>query len=614
MRYLLLFVLSLCPWQVLAQTATTSPSDLPRLKSFSAYRSSSNNLLVASNDDSKHFIAGETLVLADLKGPGTVTHIWITINHDEYAWPRLLRLRIYYDGAKTPSVDAPLGDFFGVGHGYERNLNSLMVRNTGNGRALNCYWPMPFRKSCKITVTNEGQRPLADQFYYHVDWKKQAWLPEEDLYFHAYYRQATPPPAGKLYTILDVKGAGHYVGTVLSVLQSQVGWFGEGDDIFYVDGEKTPRIEGTGTEDYFNDAWGLHVSDGPWTGTPVAEGQGLGARLTGYRWHVPDPVPFTKSLRVQIEHYGWTYNPDGTARSGFEERFDDFSSVGYWYQKGVNEGLPEPPYGNGRLPQGNALPLVLENLVQDMTKEKGEVSAQRNGLLFRGEGEGSRLDIPLDVPRDGRYELLVQMGQGPGFANGNYVTALDGKPTSPERPGRGPRPGAGGRLSRDIPCLGWFELTKGRHTLSFKCVGKDPNSTGYNLGISSVVLAEVGKFDPATSADETLPAATPAPPGIPVYRGQTLSYYMRRYEQAAPEMRPAFLRQIGAFGKEAAPAMQMLLNALSDQNPAVQQAACLALAQMGEKAGPAVPVLAKLLRTDDASSTPQAAADRKSVV
>jgi hypothetical protein len=161
MRYFLLLVLSLCPWQVLAQTATTFPPDLPRLKNFSAYRSSSNNILVASNDDSKHFIAGETLVLADLKGPGTVTHIWITVNHDEYAWPRLLRLRVYYDGAKTPSVDAPLGDFFGVGNGYERNLNSLMVRNAGNGRALNCYWPMPFRKSCKITVSNEGQRDLS---------------------------------------------------------------------------------------------------------------------------------------------------------------------------------------------------------------------------------------------------------------------------------------------------------------------------------------------------------------------------------------------------------------------------------------------------------------------
>src|ERR1017187_8177683 len=125
----------------------------------------------------------------------------------------------------------------------------LMVRDASFGRARNSYWPMPFRKACKITVTNEGKRRMSN-LYYHVDWQKQASLPPDLLYFHAYYRQGTPPPAGDLYTLLDIKGAGHYVGTVMSVLQSEVGWFGEGDDMFYVDGEKAPRIEGTGTEDY----------------------------------------------------------------------------------------------------------------------------------------------------------------------------------------------------------------------------------------------------------------------------------------------------------------------------------------------------------------------------
>ncbi|MGA7415152.1 MAG: DUF2961 domain-containing protein, partial [Bryobacteraceae bacterium] len=148
----------------------SDPLDLARLKDFSAHRVSSNNVDPASNDDSKRPIPGETLVLADLQGPGVVTHIWLTIAANEYGWPRLLRFRVYYDGSTTASVDAPVGDFFGVGHGQERPVNSIMVRNASSGRARNSYWPMPFRKSCRITITNEGRRRVSN-VYYHVDWK-----------------------------------------------------------------------------------------------------------------------------------------------------------------------------------------------------------------------------------------------------------------------------------------------------------------------------------------------------------------------------------------------------------------------------------------------------------
>ncbi|PYV09180.1 MAG: hypothetical protein DMG23_11615 [Acidobacteria bacterium] len=184
MRYILMIMLLILPGGALGQSAATDPLDplnFPRLKTFSAYRSSSNNLYVDSNDDSKHPIPGETVVLADLEGPGIVTHIWVTVADNEYAWPRLLRLRVYYDGHKTPSVDVPLGDFFAVGHGYERNVNSLIVRNASFGRARNSYWPMPFRKSCKITLTNEGKRRVTS-LYFHVDWQKHDSLPERRRY------------------------------------------------------------------------------------------------------------------------------------------------------------------------------------------------------------------------------------------------------------------------------------------------------------------------------------------------------------------------------------------------------------------------------------------------
>ena len=617
-----LVLLLLLPIPCWAQIATTDPMDplnYARLKTFSAYRSSSNNLYVNSNDDSKHPIPGETLVLADLKGPGIVNHIWITIANNEYAWPRLLRLRVYYDGHKTPSVDVPLGDFFGVGHGYERNLSSTMVRNESFGRARNSYWPMPFRKSCRITVTNEGRRRVTS-FYYHVDWQKHVSLPLDTAYFHAYYQQHNPPAPGKNLPILNVRGTGHYVGTVLNVIQTQLGWFGEGDEFFYVDGEKTPRIEGTGTEDYFNDAWGLRPSDGPWTGTPIAEGEGVGARLTGYRWHGSDPVPFTKSLRFEVEHAGWTYNADGTARSGFEERADFFSTVAYWYQMGVNEDLPGPPYGYARLPFGNALQIEVEKNLPEVTSEKGEASVQKEVfwskdiLFLKGQGIGAKMNVPFEVPEDGRYEVIAQIVQSPDY--GDYVATLDGKLTNSTTLTWGPLD----VLPPDVEIihnylpetyvaidhrLGWFELMRGRHILTFTCVGKDTRSTGYNMGIDGVILAKVNT--PAAPAREEASSGKPAAVatarvmGQPVYRGKPLTYYRTQLKQADPEARAELIRSLGSFGVDAASAVQDVAAGLSDADPEVRAASTWALSQLGPKGAVAVPALAKALKDENVS-------------
>jgi hypothetical protein len=621
MRYALMLLLLCLPAGSWAQTPSTNPLDpleLPRLKTFAAYRSSSNNLYVDSNDDSKHPIPGETIVLADLRGPGIVTHVWVTVADNEFAWPRLLRLRVYYDGYKTPSVDAPLGDFFAVGHGYERNVNSLMVHDASFGRAHNSYWPMPFRISCRITITNEGRRRVSS-LYYHVDWQKHASLPEDIGYFHAYYRQSLPPTPGELYPFLNVRGEGQYVGTVLNIVQTQMGWFGEGDDMFYVDDESKPRIEGTGTEDYFNDAWGLRVSDGPWTGTPVAEGEGFGARLTGYRWHVVDPVPFKKSLRVGIEHMGWTYNPDGAARSGFEERSDFFSSVAFWYQKGVNEDLSEPPYGAARLPLGSTLQIEVPNNLKDVTTELGKVSVQKEVfwskdlLVLEGKGTGTKMNVPFDVPKEGFYEVVAQIAQGPEY--GDYVALLDGKQTNSTMLTWGP-------LEAQTPPveilhnyqaetfvsidhrLGWFRLSAGRHILTLTCVGKDTLSTGFNLGVEGVVLEETPNGEAlvhATGAGlphyETMPAGIPAhaPAAGIVYRGEFLNFYLAQLKRATDEQRADAIRSIGAFGEDAAPAVHALAAALADHGPEARAAAAIALSKIGPKASETAPAVAKLL-------------------
>ncbi len=588
--------------------ASSSYFDLPRIKSFSTHRESSGNRYTGSNDDSKRIMPGETLVMADLQGPGVVTHIWLTVADNEYAWPRLLRLRVYYDGKKTPSVDAPLGDFFGVGHGYERNLDSMLVRDSSFGRARNSYWPMPFRERCRITVTDEGNRPVT-MFYYHVDWRKEASLPDEMGYFHAYYRQERPAVAGRHYEFLSIKGTGHYVGTVLNVIQAQAGWFGEGDDLFYVDGAPHPQIVGTGTEDYVNDAWDLRVSCGSWVGTPVAEGVGLAARLTGYRWHVPDPIAFTKSLWAGIEHAGWTYDADGTLRSGFEERPDYFSSTAFWYQKGVNEGLAEPPYGEDRLPIGNAQQIAVEDFLAEVTTEKGKASVQREVdwgkdlLYFEAEGAGSRINIPLDIPESGRYEIVARIAQAPDY--GDYTALLDGKPTNPDnrKAATSEPPSTGPQVFRnylpevyvavDRP-LGWLSLEKGRHTLTFICTGKDSHSAGHNFGINDVVLQRI-REETVSPANIPPQDATASHAAGPVYRGFALSAYVCELGRASGARRAGVIRAIGAFGEDAAPAVHELAGALGDADAGVRAAAAWALSQMGAAAAPAVPALQKSL-------------------
>jgi hypothetical protein len=625
------------------------PFRLMELKDFAALRASSNNPDPRSNDDSKRPIPGETVVLADLVGPGVVSHVWLTVAASEYGWPRLLRLRVYYDGSPTPSVDAPVGDFFAVGHGFERPVRSLMVRASSEGRSRNCYWPMPFRRSCRITVTNEGRRRVSN-LYYHVDWQKLRALPAGTPYFHARYRQALPaPPDGSPYEILSVRGRGHYVGTVMSVVQAEAGWFGEGDDLFYVDGEEKPSIEGTGSEDYFNDAWGLHVDDGPYTGVPVAEGTGLGSRMTAYRWHLADPVPFTKSLRFLIEHRGWTFNPDGSVKSAFGERTDLMSSVAFWYQEGVATDQPPVPYGPARLPQGNAEQIEVETALPDVRAEKGKASVVRDlfwskdVVLFEAEGPGSRLEVPFEVPEDGDFEVYTQLAQGSDY--GTYTVLLDGKP--PAAPQLEHEPGADVRPQTQIDGyavetyvgadyqVGWPRLAKGRHTLTYVCLGRNAASSGHNLGVDNIVLARTGAkawaaaaaaHEPARPAGSVADVARALSDPDPVTRGLAAIELRARGKDALPALdslaaalrdRDANVRlmsanAIAAIGAPAAPAVAALVTACSvpDEEVQVLRACASALGAIGPAAAPGLPVLREIAKQPRVSWAADAATRR----
>lgn len=302
------------------------------------------------NADYRQIAPGETLALLYETGPGVITHVWITIASPETFHLKKLVLRMHWDDEATPSVEAPVGDFFGLGLGDYFLYQSIPLA-VGSAKALNSFFPMPFQKRARITVTNEGEKKV-NAFYFNIDYRSVSRpLPKDTLYFHAQYRQAAPCTAVKSdgknltgennYVWMEATGRGHFVGVTMSVLENQDGWWGEGDDMFFVDGEKLPSINGTGSEDYFLGAWdfGNQAFDYGLFGAPVKGEERAGARSSVYRFHLDSPVTFTKSLRATIEH--------GHAN----DRADNYYSVAYWYQTEPHAAFPPMPPVAERLPR-----------------------------------------------------------------------------------------------------------------------------------------------------------------------------------------------------------------------------------------------------------------------
>ena len=336
-----------------------SMPDLTQKQTYTLHRSTSSEL-TGGNADSRAVNPGETRTVLDEDGPGMVSHIWFTINdHEPYHLKRIV-LRIYWDGESTPSVEAPIGDFFGLGTGDYVGFESEML-SVGNNKALNCFFPMPYAKHARITLTNEGKESAAS-LYYNIEYRTYPHpLPAHTLYFHAQYRQAQPnhgwtgawyansdplvnykrnTTGEDNYVWMEAQGDGQYVGVTMSVLQNQDGWWGEGDDMFFIDGGRLPAIVGTGTEDYFLGAWDFGGSAFAYQlyGAPVVGKEVAGSRSSVYRFHLDSPIPFSKSFKATIEH--------GHAN----HRSDDFSSVAYWYQTEPHMPFPPLPSVDERIP------------------------------------------------------------------------------------------------------------------------------------------------------------------------------------------------------------------------------------------------------------------------
>ncbi len=284
---------------------------------------------------------GETFTMAVIDGPGAIQHIWMTPTGNR----RFSIFRIYWDDEENPSVEVPVGDFFANGWGGFAHVNSLAV-TVNPGSAYNCYWTMPFRKKCKITMTNIDENPM--RLYYQIDYTLSE-VPDNAAYFHAQFRRVNPLEYKEVYTIIDgIKGEGHYVGTYLCWGVNNNGWWGEGEIKFYMDGDKKfPTICGTGTEDYFCGSYNFDVGgqykeySTAYAGLPQIirpDGSYQAQQRFGlYRWHITDPIRFKKDLRVTIQALGW--------RSGgrYLPLKDDIASVAFWYQAEPHNTFPSLP-------------------------------------------------------------------------------------------------------------------------------------------------------------------------------------------------------------------------------------------------------------------------------
>jgi hypothetical protein len=331
-----------------------------RLRNYKTRRSSSWDR-TGGNGDAVRVEPGAAATLLDVTGAGVVTHIWFTINSEDRYHLKNLVLRAWWDGEATPSVEVPIGDFYGLGLGEYFTYQSALLA-VAPMKALNAYFQMPFSSAARITLTNEGA-VRTDSLYFAVDYVTLASLPADVGRFHAQYRQAAPgkgwtdnwktngdDPVGDKknldgtgnYVFMEATGRGHFVGVTQAVLQNQDGWFGEGDDMIFIDGDKLPTINGTGTEDYYNGAWdfggqsfayphnGAHISD---------PNERIGGRYCLYRWHIESPITFEKSIKVTIEH--------GHAN----HRSDNFYTTAYWYQTEPHAAFPALPAPADRVPK-----------------------------------------------------------------------------------------------------------------------------------------------------------------------------------------------------------------------------------------------------------------------
>jgi len=360
--------------------------------------------VTGGNADRRQLEPGEKVTLARIKGAGCITHIWFTLASNDRNYLRNAILRMYWDGERSPSVEAPIGDFFCVGHGAVSSFNSLpfnMSARDGDdvtNAGMNCYLPMPFADGARITLENDSGHMLG-ACYFYIDYEEWDKVGDDQGRFHAQWRRVNPcqgRPDGKEngaepnlsnennYVFMEATGRGHFIGCNLSVHNRHGGWWGEGDDMFFIDGQPwPPSLHGTGSEDYFGHAWGMQDNCSEYNGTSYHRGGHCtqNEKITVYRFHIQDPVVFHKSLHASIEH--------GHANA----RSDDYSSTAYWYQTEPHAKFPKLPGRAERAPLEFVVP-TQASPVEDFCR----------AWVVCG---------PFDNPRKGRKRTGLSVKYGP---------------------------------------------------------------------------------------------------------------------------------------------------------------------------------------------------------
>jgi hypothetical protein len=489
---------------------------LPQYKDYAALRESSSDRS-GGNADNVPVNPGETRIIGDIKGPGCIAHIWFTMAYPGRSALRKLVIRAWFDGAETPCIEAPLGDFFGLGHAlfYTYGSQPLAV---GSGGGMNSWWNMPFNKSAKIAITNEGSLRCSALFYY-IDYRKYE-KPQPNLAcFHAAYRQAMPCKKGEPYVLMEAVGRGHYVGCNLSIEQNAEGWWGEGDDKFFIDNETTPTLWGTGSEDYFGGAWCyLNEFAHPYIGMPLRarflpdgildhcksymkeeeenEWRWPAAWRKGdlwnvYRYHIEDPIPFKEYLRVELEH-GFINN----------EREDNFSSVAYWYQGEPHGSQPDIAPVDKRIPSFR-MPRELEpgfwegeDFAEAAQSTRGEFydahisffgeSLSRRAILeWKPVETGDEIALPLMLAEEGNYEIIIKTYQT--RAGGRFEVLVDGNLMKENLDlfESGIFPWAKENK------MGAMGLSAGGHKIIFRYIGKQETSEGSRLSLDTLQFVRI---------------------------------------------------------------------------------------------------------------------------
>jgi hypothetical protein len=436
------------------------------------------------NNDAIRVKPGETVTLFEHSGAGAVHRFWVTIA------PRLdvailsqVVLRMYWDGDTYPSVECPIGAFFGVGFGEQKDYTSLPLNENSGG--YNCYWPMPFHKSARWTLTN-GSSKLLEEFYYNIDFTALDSLPPGTRHFHAQYRRENPTTPGTNYTILETSGEGHYVGTALFMTGLTMEFL-EGNEMVYIDGDSKPTIEGTGTEDYFSSGWyfdrGLYSA--PYHGVVIKDEKR--PRISAYRWHVEDAIPFTKSIRFTIEH-----GAENTVPA-------DYSSVAYYYLAGPSP-MPNPLPAD-LLPSHWEFPnkyaivgaVEAEDLESTAKATNGgfwahDMAAGSDGIIWSNGSVlswypmelNAEFSLPVPCRAEGTYHLVARMVSGPDA--GTFQFLLDGKPVGGPTDLYAPT-----AVPKEVS-IGTFALKAGPVPLSLRITGRNPASTGYVIGIDAFLF------------------------------------------------------------------------------------------------------------------------------